>query len=595
MPLPPDRPSRVRYSVIAVTTLMSVLLYLDRFCTSFAATYIREDLGLSNVQIGMMMSAFFFTYALGQVPSGWLSDRFGVRRMLTIYILLWSFLTAATGWVNGLFMLLAVRLLFGVAQAGAYPTSAALLSKWAPFSARGAASSVIAFGGRIGGAAAPLLTAYCIVGFTSSSQDAALAPRDLLDPPRFAAEVLDRPATDPPPVRALREGLEKRLASVADDLRVLRAKHSAGNAEASKEAAKPSGGSTDPQPDSPLDPARLERVTEALNKNVLSDPSFFDAAQFDILALPNEARRIAQNPPTNLTPPQQRRFNRLLLESRFPDSIRKLYGRGWRAVMLTYGLSGLVVALLFYLVLRDRPDQHPRVNEGELALIEEGRPKGAPSPHGRVGGVPLMRLLTSRSMWLICLSQWCTNVGWVFLVTWLPPYLESVHQVPVEQRGWMTFFPSFIGWFGMLAGGLVTDRLVRVVGLRWGRALPLALTRFTAMAAYLYCVFFQPSAWGAVIAFAVVAFSTDMGTASTWAFKQDVGGKYVGSILGWGNMWGNLGAAVTPTLLILIVGKENNWTLAFLTCAGAFFIAGLAGLGVDATKPIAPPEKEEAE
>ena len=152
--------------------------------------------------------------------------------------------------------------------------------------------------------------------------------------------------------------------------------------------------------------------------------------------------------------------------------------------------------------------------------------------------------------------------------------------------------------------------MVRPLGLRWGRALPISLSRFVAMSAYLVCLF-EPSPWSAVAAFSVVAFATDMGTGSVWAFMQDVGGRYVGSVLGWGNMWGNLGAAVTPPLLIWIVsssaewelptmlawmvgeGINRNWNLAFLTCAAAFLIGGIAALGMNASVPVVPENESE--
>src|SRR5687767_5600975 len=134
LPLPlsvgDERPTRVRYLVVAVAMLMSVLLYLDRFCISFAERLIKEDLDLSNKQMGWILSAFFWSYALGQVPSGWFSDRFGARNMLALYILLWSLFTALTGLAAGFAMLVVMRLGFGLAQAGAYPTAASLLSRW---------------------------------------------------------------------------------------------------------------------------------------------------------------------------------------------------------------------------------------------------------------------------------------------------------------------------------------------------------------------------------------------------------------------------------------------------------------------------------
>jgi nitrate/nitrite transporter NarK len=167
----------------------------------------------------------------------------------------------------------------------------------------------------------------------------------------------------------------------------------------------------------------------------------------------------------------------------------------------------------------------------------------------------------------------------------LPRYLERVHNVPVDRRAWLAMIPVGVGFVGMLVGGRWTDRLTIRMGKRWGRALPIALSRFAAMGAYLIFLF-DPPVWLAVTAFSIVALATDLGIGAVWAFVQDVGGRHVGSVLGWGNMWGNLGAAVAPKLLIWIIGSEQNWAAAFVTCAAAFFIAGVAGLGVDATRPV---------
>ena len=88
--------------------------------------------------------------------------------------------------------------------------------------------------------------------------------------------------------------------------------------------------------------------------------------------------------------------------------------------------------------------------------------------------------------------------------------------------------------------------------------------------------------------FAAVAFFTGIGTPASWAFCQDVGGKNVGSVLGWGNMWGNFGAAVTAPILLWVAGSPERWDYAFMTCAGAFALSGVASLGINATIPIGP-------
>jgi MFS transporter, ACS family, glucarate transporter len=149
----------------------------------------------------------------------------------------------------------------------------------------------------------------------------------------------------------------------------------------------------------------------------------------------------------------------------------------------------------------------------------------------------------------------------------------------------MTMIPMGVGFVGMILGGRLTDWLTHRIGKRWGRALPIGCSRYVAMCAYIYCLT-EPGPWAAVAAFSVVAFATDLGVGAIWAYVQDVGGRRVGSVLGWGNMWGNLGATVTPPLLIYIVGDDLHWNAGFATCACAFFVAGTAGLGIDARRTI---------
>jgi ACS family glucarate transporter-like MFS transporter len=173
----------------------------------------------------------------------------------------------------------------------------------------------------------------------------------------------------------------------------------------------------------------------------------------------------------------------------------------------------------------------------------------------------------------------------VFLVTLLPRYLAEAHRVPILERGWLASLPILAGAFGgMVVGGVVTDLLTRWIGVRWGRGLPMSLTRFVAMGAYVACLWLD-SAWGVTVAFCVVAVATDLGTASVWAYMQDVGGRHVGSVLGWGNMWGNLGAAVAPVALTAVVAA-GGWEACFLACAAAFLVAGVTALGVDSRIPV---------
>lgn len=167
-----EHPSRLRYALLAVGTLNAFLLYLDRTCMGAItqSDSFQVELGLSKAEIGTLLSSFFFAYALGQVPGGWLADRFGTRKMLTIYIVLWSAFTALTGFVPvaglgllaGLSGLLLMRAGCGIAEAGAYPAMARTISRWFPIAQRARANSLVAGGGKLGNALAFVITTSLI-------------------------------------------------------------------------------------------------------------------------------------------------------------------------------------------------------------------------------------------------------------------------------------------------------------------------------------------------------------------------------------------------------------------------------------------------
>jgi sugar phosphate permease len=158
-----DRPTRVRYRVLAFLFALSLILYLDRVCISQAIEPIQRELDLSNTAIGFVLGAFTVAYCLFEVPCGRWGDRFGSRGVLTRIVLWWSVFTALTGAATGLGTLLAVRFLFGAGEAGALPNAARVVARWFPASSRGPAQGSITTANQLGGALAPVLTAYLIV------------------------------------------------------------------------------------------------------------------------------------------------------------------------------------------------------------------------------------------------------------------------------------------------------------------------------------------------------------------------------------------------------------------------------------------------
>lgn len=427
------KPSTVRYQVAIASVLMAFMLYLDRVCLGeiVKSDSFRSDFQAPKEDIGRVLGAFFFTYAIAQIPAGWASDRWGARRMLTAYILGWSVMTALTGWVTGLTGLLLARLACGVAQAGAYPTSGGVIRNWFPMHRRAAASSWVSLGGRLGGMLAPAISTVLIL----------------------------------------------------------------------------------------------------------------------------------------------------------------LLG-GWRPVLMAYGAIGIAVAWIYWAIVRDTPDVHPRVNGEELHEIhcrESGSPIDTSSAERMPIGRVLLACCTSRSLWLSSLAQFCINAGWAFLITWLPSYLVDSQGVDPLTGAAMVTGVLACGLPGMLIGGWASDWAVLKFGLKRGRIAPLTVAAAVAGTAYWICPWLN-SVWLIVACCAVVAMMTDLGNPSFWAFMQDIGGRNTATIYGWANMWGNLGASLSSIMVPILMrwgessGRGQVWV--FLACGAFFFVASLASLGIDASKTM---------
>ena len=150
-------PSRSRFTLLWFTFVLSIITYVDRVCISTAAPAIREELTLSTVQVGWVFSVFTFAYAFFEIPSGWLADVIGPRKMLARIVIWWSAFTMATGGAWNFTSLLVTRFFFGVGEAGAFPTTSRSFSRWFPRREVGNAHGVLFMGTRFGGALAPPL------------------------------------------------------------------------------------------------------------------------------------------------------------------------------------------------------------------------------------------------------------------------------------------------------------------------------------------------------------------------------------------------------------------------------------------------------
>jgi MFS family permease len=146
-----------RYQVLTVLSILSMITFLDRIALSSASSSIMSELNISTVQWGWILGMFTIAYAAFEIPTGWLGDKFGGKKILIRVVLWWSLFTILTGFANGFMILLLVRFLFGMGEAGAYPNTSIVLAKYFPVLERGRAQATIWGASRLGAALTPFI------------------------------------------------------------------------------------------------------------------------------------------------------------------------------------------------------------------------------------------------------------------------------------------------------------------------------------------------------------------------------------------------------------------------------------------------------
>jgi sugar phosphate permease len=143
---------KARWLVIFFCFLAIAVNYIDRANLAVAAPHIMKDLGIGPAGMGLLLSGFFWTYAVMQLPFGWFIDRIGVRIALPLAVGWWSVFTAATAVASGFAAMFGCRLMLGAGEAGAYPSCAKLVSQWFGRDERALATSIYDSGSRTGSA-----------------------------------------------------------------------------------------------------------------------------------------------------------------------------------------------------------------------------------------------------------------------------------------------------------------------------------------------------------------------------------------------------------------------------------------------------------
>lgn len=409
-----SKPTRTRWWILLLISVMYLICYIDRQNISIAAPEIAKAFGLSKAAMGRVFAAFTFAYALGQIPAGWLGDRFGPRKVLAVIMTWWSVAAVMTGAAFGMVSIFSARLLLGLGEAGAFPVASRGMQVWFARSERGRIQGITHFFSRFAIAATPLLAGAIMVAF------------------------------------------------------------------------------------------------------------------------------------------------------------------GWRAIFYIFGSLGVLWAITFALVYRNRPEEHGRVNRVELAQIRGVNPDGTIKDLSAVRkATPWKKIFGSPNMWFIAAGYCCFFFGTNFYLTWYATYMREYRHLTIQALGLIGSLPLYFGMLGDVVGGHLTDVVLRRTGnAKFARRI-VAAPAFLLSAAFLIPAATTSSASVSLIFLAASFFCLELVIGPAWAVPMDVGGEFSGTVTGVMNGAGALfGASLTPLIYGIFFGR-GSWIAPFYINAGVFILGAL--------------------
>lgn len=414
------RPTRVRHVVLFLTVAVYMITYMDRTAIGSAVPSIQKEFGFSLITMGAILSSFRWAYALFQIPGGWLGDRLGPRRALTLIVTWWSAFTALTAAAWSATSMIVVRAVFGIGEAGAFPIATRSLSRWMLPGERGYAQGITHAGSRLGAALTPPLVVFLITTY------------------------------------------------------------------------------------------------------------------------------------------------------------------GWRSPFVVFGALGVVWAVVWFVYYRDTPEEHSGVNLAEREMIH----RASGGPRQKTGApVPWKKIFSSSTLWALCAMYFCYQYALAVYLDWFPTYLKDHRGFTLKQMGFYASLPLLAGVVGDLAGGWVSDLLLKRQGSVTHARRTVGVVGFLIAAAGIIPATLTQNPYTCV-AFSCLAFGgLELTVGVSWAIPLDIAGDFAGSAAALMNSVGNIGSAISPLLLSFLV-TGFGWNVPFLVASALCVVGMIIYTRIDASKRI---------
>jgi ACS family glucarate transporter-like MFS transporter len=259
-----------------------------------------------------------------------------------------------------------------------------------------------------------------------------------------------------------------------------------------------------------------------------------------------------------------------------------LLHHGWRWSFWICALIGLGAGLIWYLIARDRPEDHPWVKPEELGHIRSGAPKAAAL--GSREALSWRIILSDRNVWALTVSYFAFGyVSYIFF-TWFFIYLNTVRGLDLKASAFFGMLPFLAMAVFSPLGGYLSDRLAKRYGRRVGRC-GVPVVTMAAAAVFIVLAMQAQDARVVSIVLAGGAGALYLSTSCFWSVTADIGGRSAGSVSGVMNMGNQIGGTVTASLTP-VLAHHFGWPSSFLMAAGLCVLGSLAWLLVDPSREV---------
>jgi ACS family glucarate transporter-like MFS transporter len=272
-----------------------------------------------------------------------------------------------------------------------------------------------------------------------------------------------------------------------------------------------------------------------------------------------------------------------------------MYHYGWRSSFWMSAIIGLAAGLVWLLIARDKPEDHPSVTTAELQFIQSGRTLSSSqavpgvtisSPQSNIANsLPWSTILQSKNVWAVTFSYFCYGyIAWIFF-SWFYIYLAKVRGLNLKASAFYATLPFLAMAICCPLGGAIADRVTLWRGKRVGRC-GIAVLAMAMTALFLLLGSRVASARLASVVLAGGAGALYLSQSSFWSVTADIGAASSGSVSGFMNMGAQLGGAVTASLTPAVAARYG-WTASFYVAAVLAALGAVAWLAVNPDRSLA--------